>query len=276
MNRNLHPIDQIFDPTDCATADDLLRYANDELDEEQSRQLEKHLIDCPLCSDALEGVIAAGTEGFASMMEEIDAKVAEEVQKTREDGKVIEFRPAARNTQVPPQTGSGGNSGNGLKMISIAAAVALLCVVGYFGFIRNNISPQDIADNYFQIYKNDVRGGEEGSLARFEEAKSFYYEEDYAEAAKIFDEFDSVEARHFAANCYYVLKDYNKAAERFQGVIDGGNSKWFAEADFGLAMTWLMLEKVDAAKAHLEKISADEGHHFSKQAKKALKDIRKL
>ncbi|MEO1513808.1 MAG: hypothetical protein AAFV95_02305 [Bacteroidota bacterium] len=46
---------KIFQPDRCLSQEDIRRYLREELDEDTQYQLENHLLDCPLCSDAVEG-----------------------------------------------------------------------------------------------------------------------------------------------------------------------------------------------------------------------------
>ncbi|MEM8909900.1 MAG: zf-HC2 domain-containing protein [Bacteroidota bacterium] len=45
----------IFSSTPCLSPEEIQRYLNQTLSEQERRRVEHHLLDCPLCSDALEG-----------------------------------------------------------------------------------------------------------------------------------------------------------------------------------------------------------------------------
>lgn len=51
QNKNI-----IFNPSSCVSGEKLLAYAKNELDHKGIHEVEEHLIDCELCSDALEGL----------------------------------------------------------------------------------------------------------------------------------------------------------------------------------------------------------------------------
>ena len=54
MDKNKH----IFlDDKDCIPKDMLIRYVNDQLDARERHRVEKHAIDCAMCSDAIEGLM---------------------------------------------------------------------------------------------------------------------------------------------------------------------------------------------------------------------------
>ncbi len=55
MDKRLH--NHIFDHGDCVSEPVLLDYAHDKLPTAEKNKVEKHLLDCELCSDALEGLM---------------------------------------------------------------------------------------------------------------------------------------------------------------------------------------------------------------------------
>ena len=56
-------IEQLFDPTEHLSEELLNRYAHGQLEKEELFQVEKHLIDCPLCESAAEGAILLKQQG---------------------------------------------------------------------------------------------------------------------------------------------------------------------------------------------------------------------
>ena len=65
MGDNQHS--DIFKDTDCLSMNLMERYAADQLPLSERQRIEKHLVDCPICADALEGLTLAG---FSSDVEE--------------------------------------------------------------------------------------------------------------------------------------------------------------------------------------------------------------
>ena len=51
---------EIFSDTQCLSLDIMERYAGDQLSATERQAAEKHLVDCPICSDAMEGLAIAG------------------------------------------------------------------------------------------------------------------------------------------------------------------------------------------------------------------------
>ncbi|MEP7168563.1 MAG: hypothetical protein ABI855_04280, partial [Bacteroidota bacterium] len=52
MNKNKN----IFDHRNCLSKEELISYAKQTLSEKEKHHVEKHLLDCELCTEALEGI----------------------------------------------------------------------------------------------------------------------------------------------------------------------------------------------------------------------------
>jgi hypothetical protein len=84
------PLLSIFGQTGCLSEEVLLQYAQDELDPAAHKAAEMHLLDCALCSDALEGLVLMTPTEFKSTSRVIRERVADiaGVQEKR----VVRFR----------------------------------------------------------------------------------------------------------------------------------------------------------------------------------------
>ncbi|MEM7037065.1 MAG: tetratricopeptide repeat protein, partial [Bacteroidota bacterium] len=283
----------IFSPTRCLPAEILLKYANDELSKEEIHAVERHLVDCPFCEDALEGMTMAGSENFTAMLDQVNSAIDERVsrsQETEDEATVIDFRtqseelPAAtetesENTPSIPQRNNNGRRWYGA--ISVAASVMLLAVVGYFMFVRSDLSPQSIATANFEEFPTliNTRGDtptmtNEGTNLNTQ-AQMLYADKNYKDAAPLFDQIDSIEAKLYAANCYFRTEQYETAVQRFTEIIRLGDGM-LDDAQYGLAMTYLQMDKVTEAKSILEDIVKEKRHGFKTQAAKVLKEVNKL
>jgi len=80
---------KLFDNTDCISEQTMFDYINNRLSPKECHVVEKHLLDCELCSDALEGLRMVKDRGRISFAkEEVTKKVFLEEKKER---KVIFF-----------------------------------------------------------------------------------------------------------------------------------------------------------------------------------------
>lgn len=65
-------MDVLFKQRVCLSYDELLQYKRGTIDDEQKNVIENHLLDCPLCADAVEGISALEyEEGVTPMLDEM-------------------------------------------------------------------------------------------------------------------------------------------------------------------------------------------------------------
>lgn len=87
MNEKLHK--NLSGETECLSEQSLFAYIDDKLSQQQRYAVEKHLVDCELCSDALEGLKLVKSR---AVIEDTKAHVKETFAGTeRKDRKVIWF-----------------------------------------------------------------------------------------------------------------------------------------------------------------------------------------
>ncbi len=277
MNQDAYNISKIFPQTECLSQDTLLRYVRNELPKMEVRMVENHILDCPLCNAAVEGLQSDQGAGF----EALAASLRSQIQDRVEGGKVIEF--PVHKVQVAPKrrTWAAG--------LSIAAAVAILFTFA-FAFFGNEPSASGIADEYFSIQRphvvrggtgSDVRGGSSGSTttyspSRLDEGKTLMINKDYEDAINAFKQVNTGEAYFLAGDCHYALAQYEAAALSYEKVIARQDSEYAHMAEFNLALTNLKLGKIEAARVALEKIAQNADHIDRVNAGKALEDLAKI
>jgi tetratricopeptide (TPR) repeat protein len=289
MNEVRITIGKVFAKSECITQDLLMQYADGKLSEADARQVELHLVDCIDCDEALDGILLAGTENYAKMVEEVGELVEQRVSEESEgDAKVIEFRPNINPPQAgatPTATTPKGGFKKALPFIGIAASVALILTFGIF-FMGD--STAKIADRNFEAMQMGTRSATvvesptdaglpatAAADATFEEAMDLYKSKQYQAAATKFDQSANPKAALFAGDSYFLLENFSAAAIRYQKVIDAQNGSE-DHAEYNLALTFLQLDQVDKAKAILERISQNEEHNFVTKAKATLAELNDL
>jgi TonB family protein len=121
MNNNLEHI--IYNPTDCLSEKTLFDYIDNKLSQKERHIVEKHLLDCEMCSDALEGLeLVNDRKRIALIKEAINKRVGDSVKK---EAVVVSF--------------------NYKMVFSVAAAIALL-VVGVFFFKNMGLKESKMGD----------------------------------------------------------------------------------------------------------------------------------
>ncbi|MEM0998820.1 MAG: hypothetical protein AAGN35_17310 [Bacteroidota bacterium] len=273
MNQDNYHIDQIFSVPDGISADQFLKYANDELSEQEAHEVERLLADSDFHTDALEGIEMVGSAQFEAMMAKANAAIDAKVAAGHEaDAKVISLRS---EPETAPAATTPTPSRKLFRYLSVAASVVLLAVAGFI-FLRSPLTPQSVAQEYFEVFDgNVVRGGLHSTTNIYDTAKQLYNDKKYSEAAPLFDEVDSIQSLYYAANSYYEIGQYDLAADRFRSVIAKGDG-YAEDAEFGLAMTLLMQENVADARNLLNDMAQDERHNYTAKAREVLQKIESL
>jgi tetratricopeptide (TPR) repeat protein len=270
MNQDLYTVGNLFERTDCISKEMLLKYVQGQLAKPMLRQVELHLIDCPLCSDAVEGIQLAGTDAFEQMLQNVTDRVeAQQAQGAEETDNVIEFRP-----QVNPPAAQVRSPKRFIRFIAIAASFVLLAVVAIM--LTRGDTASGIADRYYTDYPMSTqRSVAEGPASIMDAADELYLAKDYAAAVALYDQVGTPAAIYLAGTCYFQLGKYDLSVARYQAVIDQQLS-WVEYAEYYLALSYLKLDKVADAQQLLQAIAANADHNFYKQANDVLKDIQEL
>jgi TolA-binding protein len=109
---------RIFTPSGCLNQDTILLYISGKAIPDDVRRIELHLSDCPLCSDAVEGLMALSPQtNVMDVLQEVKSKIFEEEKGT-------EFN-ISRSSEITKTRSMKS------LYIGIAASIALL-ITGYF------------------------------------------------------------------------------------------------------------------------------------------------
>ena len=111
-------------------------YLNDGFSDEEALEIEYHLADCVLCRNAVETIARRGIEEIEEMSAELSRKMQEHIQEAEEEPDDV--RELNSRKPIPY-----------LRYGSLAAAVLLLVIVGYFFIFPSNSELQDFQQEYF-------------------------------------------------------------------------------------------------------------------------------
>lgn len=115
-------LNNIFSETDCLSEEMLMNYLSGNLSPAEKHKIERHLIDCELCSDAVEGLAEAlQNKDISKITSEIRQKIQQRTDKRKP--KIISLHP---------------------YRFHLAAAAAILFIVGMVFFFRNNIIMKEL------------------------------------------------------------------------------------------------------------------------------------
>ncbi len=122
----------IYSPGDCLSEKRLFDYIDNKLSPKERHIVEKHLLDCELCSDALEGLeLVKDRNRIVLIKEAINKKI---LSSTKKEALVVSF--------------------NYKMAFSVAAAIALL-VVGVFFFNKINLKEASMSSDLAELKEKE-------------------------------------------------------------------------------------------------------------------------
>jgi hypothetical protein len=81
----------ILDHRDCIPEERMLAYIGGKLSPQEANQVEQHLLECELCSDALEGLKMLPPDKARVITAELNSKIDQRIAETGKAGKVLPF-----------------------------------------------------------------------------------------------------------------------------------------------------------------------------------------
>lgn len=135
----------IFEESACLTPRQIKGYVTGKMVHEEAHAVEVHLLSCPFCREAVEGVAEQKTHGAVSAMEKLDAGfiakhfgvTTQEITTPKNTTPVLK----AGSYSTAPEKDKPKTARNIWKPMALAAS--LLAVVAVLWFMRDNIFPQD-------------------------------------------------------------------------------------------------------------------------------------
>ena len=109
-------VNNILEHTDCISEEMLLNYIADKLSPAEKHLVERHLVDCEMCADAVDGLRLLDAKKIPSITSELNQKIQERISE-KKTGKVV-FLKSYR--------------------VQLAAAASILLIVGLVWFFRSN------------------------------------------------------------------------------------------------------------------------------------------
>ncbi|MCB0597092.1 MAG: tetratricopeptide repeat protein [Lewinellaceae bacterium] len=251
-------MNSIFQNRSCLTEREVKQYLGDELSDEQRYDIENHLLDCELCSAAVEGY--AQSEDFSS---------------TEEDVEMLRSTLAASAKDPPLRR---------LAWINRIAAAVLFLLLAYAGFRYWDASkPERLFAAYFEPAANTYityRSGDgpDASLpVELAQALEYYDAEKFGLSLPHFanylgDHPDDASALLLAANAHLQAGQAERAEQYLiqleaQGEMFEGQTAWY------LALSYLRRGKMEEARERLERILADQTSPFQEKAGEVLKSM---
>ncbi|GAB4247728.1 MAG: hypothetical protein Kow0027_09630 [Saprospiraceae bacterium] len=250
-------LNDLFDAKSCLTEAEIEGYVKGELSGEMRFRVENHLLDCPLCADAVEGFQLAG--GTTNLPE-----FSELQKKWSGSGKGQEARPRV------------------IRMVMRVAAIAVIVLAAYWGFFRQQSSAQ-LFETYYSAYQLDIPvnmrsvetpGALTPSLVEaLQEYDSGHYETSLTRFQTALSEDPGNEIAIFYQSLAKIeVGDVEGSVEGLQRVA-GGTGIYKDKASWYLSLTYLKLDEKEKAKELLQKVADGRGFK-SAEASKLLKQLK--
>ncbi len=260
MDGNLRQ--QIFKPTACLSHEELRQYLSGHMSREGQKRVENHLLDCPLCSDAVEGCEESGNH-LTDDLEDFEA-FSKKLSMPSHTAKVRQLQP-----------------GGYLRQAIAVAAMLVVGAVAYFSFFNKSLDGPALYAKHYVPYQNDVPLAMRNDTApsvnpNFAQAITAYSEGDFTQASSIFEQALQQQPSHEATLFYAGLSNLEKndlvKAESYLGQVANGRGIYAKKASWYLVMCDLKAGKKEAAAAKLDKI-IQAGEVMANEAKHLRDDM---
>jgi tetratricopeptide (TPR) repeat protein len=252
MNKAL--LEAIYIPDTCLSEEDLSKYLNGELDALARKRVETHLIDCELCSDAVDGFRESDLTFSASRVPFSVSQIVDDSVKIEKEN--LKIRPIYR------------------ALIRIAAIGSLL-FVSYFTFFRAPSYDQLYA-KYYSVYQVDIpllSRGDSGTsaLTGFEQGLIEYKKGNYTQSLVFFEKSILAEPNNSAINFFSGLacmqnSQFDKAIGFLQTAREA-DSLYSVKACWYLALSYLKLGEKENALSQLDNLIAQGGYKIEEARK---------
>ncbi len=239
MDGNLQKL--TFKPAACVSQEELRQYLSGDMNRQGLRRVEDHLLDCPLCSDAVDGFEASG-EHATDDVEDFDS-FRRKLPLTSTDN-IRQLQP-----------------GSGLRRAIAVAAVLVVGAVAYFSFSQAPTGPELYA-KYYDNYENDIpvslrRPGLSDVDPNFAQALNSYTEHKYSQANMLFGRAIQAqpdnEAARFFAGLSLLESNQTEKASSYLSTVANGTGVYAKKAAWYLIMCDLKADNKASAKERLDK-----------------------
>ncbi len=163
------------------------------------------------------------------------------------------------------------------RILSMAAAVALL-LIAYHWFFNNNLSSQEIYASNFEPYVMvfDQRSGQASEVPTLDQAIDLYHNQDFGTSADAFEKILAEDPENmiyifYTANARLANQEADKAIASFKKIIKANDVSFVEQSRWYLALAYLQKEDKESAKSWLEKIQ--NGQFKYKEAQDILSNL---
>jgi len=164
---------------------------------------------------------------------------------------------------------------------AVAASIAVFISLGTYSLFFKKVNNNKIVTEFYKPYDVTLvnRSSNDNITPMMREALYKYENEEYREAAKLFQDILEINPQMTASYLYsgisYMELDQLKRAEKaLTAVLEHNDNLYMEQADWYLGMVYLMMDEKDKAKIQFRKIKAADGY-YRDEANKILRKIRR-
>ena len=228
----------------CLTSEQIQSYVRQTMSVRERKMTEQHVIDCNLCSEAVEGALQMGSQPIEGHLASIHQRI----------GKRFSSRNA--NTLLPQWASA--------RLAYSIAAVLFLALTG-ITYLATRSPYEKLLTEYVKPYSNAVplvRG--EMRTSPLQDAMMSYESEDYKAAVQklqtiVNNEPSNATAVFYGGVSYLMLGDGKQAADLLQRIAS--HSEFHEASQWYLALAFLKNEDAGRAKTLFETVASGGGFY---------------
>lgn len=260
---NCTNMNKILTNTTCLKPQQIRAYLSEQIDEDQRFEVENHLLDCPLCTDAVEGF--ANSHNIIDDLPELDFLQTTEV--TTSTPAIVKQLPVRKNWAM-----------------RIAASLLLLCIpIGAYFYWQSNETERIIAANFTEE-ENPVigalRSGDNSLItnSNLQNGLEAYQNKQYDASLNILTEVLNTNSENVLANYYSgmaaaKLKNWQIAEKQLQ-ITRINIPDYYDEATWQLIAVYLSQKKLTLAENLLYEVVENDKSRYQKKALEVLKKLK--
>jgi len=255
-------LDEINKTYSCLSQEQLQAYLQEQVNPEEKHQIEHHLIDCPLCSSAMEGFNHQALD--------------------LEDQAILQLLKSNLTTDKETTTMSNARNNNISFGINQIAATLLLMVIplSLFMYWNHTTNERAFSRNYEALTYDKATRGSNAVQAHpfFKNAMESYQNKHYEASLSQFEELFELEKENPEAMLYAGIAaleaGYLAKAENYLTTVRINEERNFDEATWYLALNALKREDVAETHYFLEELLQDTSGFYYKKAKELKVGIK--
>ena len=246
----------IFDDSKCLNAQQIQHYLSETADNEERYEVENHLLDCPLCSEAIEGFANHYNFEEDTALEELKNRFG---NQTNEEAIVRELPRRSR-----------------LISLNRVAAAAMMLIIPIAGLLYWNASSGErLYQSYydgFELEGGQLRGSNDAVKldANYSKAIDFYNAKEYANSLTYFEAYlgenrEDAKATFLAGIAYLEEGNYPNAID-YLSTARFNDEQYYEEASWFLALAYVKNDNKIDARIVLDELLKIENGFYSKKA----------